>query len=73
MSLSVLSAMIVGGFLPTFIVEVMIIGFPPIIAGITAGIDAAQAGIWAVIALLLVLGVVDPILIRYRKSPQSAE
>ena len=68
MSLCVVSAMIIGGFLPTFIIEVLVIGFPPSVAAVTASIDAFQAIVWVVVAILLVLSIVDPILNRYRRS-----
>jgi len=73
MSLCVVSAMIIGGFLPTFIVEVLVIGFPPSIATLTASIDALQAIVWVVVALFLVMIIVDPILNRYRSPIEFSE
>lgn len=73
MSLCVISAMLIGGFLPTFIIEVVIIRFHPVIAMLTASVDAFQAIIWTVVAILLVIGIVDPILNRYRRPIELAE
>ncbi len=67
MSLCIVSAMIIGGFLPTLIVEVLVVGFPPSVAAVTASIDAFQAIVWVVVAILLVVSIVDPILNRYRR------
>lgn len=73
MSLCVVSAMLIGGFLPTFAIEVVIIGFHPSIATLTASVDAFQAIIWAVVAILLVMSIVDPILNRYRRPIELSE
>ena len=73
MSLCVISAMIIGGFLPTFIVEVLVIGFPPYVATLTASIDAFQAIVWVAVAILLVMSIVDPILNRYRRPIEFSE
>jgi hypothetical protein len=66
MFLCVVFAIILGGFLPTFTVEVFVAVVLPPIAAITAGIDAAQAGLWASIALLILLGFVDSLLKPYQ-------
>lgn len=73
MSLCIVSAMIIGGFLPTFIVEVMVIRFPPSIAAVTASFDAFQAIVWVIVAILLVMSIVDPILSRYRRPIEFSE
>ncbi|MFX0078663.1 MAG: hypothetical protein ACFE8O_05430 [Candidatus Hermodarchaeota archaeon] len=73
MSLCVVSAMIIGGFLPTFIVEVLVAMFPPSIATVTATIDALQALVWVVVAILIVMSIVDPILDRYRRPIEFSE
>ncbi|MFX1301338.1 MAG: ECF transporter S component [Promethearchaeota archaeon] len=73
MSLCVVSAMIIGGFLPTFIVEVLVVRFPPSIATVTATIDALQALVWVVAAILLVMSIIDPILDRYRRPNEFSE
>jgi hypothetical protein len=72
-SLCIVSAMIIGGFLPPFIVEVMVIRFPPSIATVTASIDALQAIVWVIVAILLVMSIVDPILNRYRRPIEFSE
>jgi hypothetical protein len=72
-SLCVVSAMLIGGFLPTFFVEVMVIRFPTSIAAVTASIDALQAIVWVVVAILLVMSIVDPILNRYRRPIEFSE
>ncbi len=66
--LCVVSAISIGGFFPTFIVEVYIFAIPIPIAAITASIDAAQAGVWVSLALLIVHNIVNPLLSRYQKT-----
>jgi hypothetical protein len=67
-SLCILFAICLGGFLPTFTVEVLIAGVPPLFAIFSASIDAAQAGLWVVLALLIQRGVVEPLLNPYRQQ-----
>ncbi|MFX0168767.1 MAG: hypothetical protein ACFE89_05325 [Candidatus Hodarchaeota archaeon] len=70
-ALCMLLAVVLGGFLPTFSIEVFIAGILPAFAVITASIDAVQAGIWASLALLLQLGVIEPILNPYKnRAPE---
>ncbi len=69
----VLSAVVIGGFLPTFSIEVLVFGVPLFFAALTASIDAVQAGIWVVVAIILAQGVVDPILLRYRRTSDIPE
>lgn len=64
---SVVFAISLGGFLPTFTIEVLIAGLHPFFAALSASIDAVQAGLWAVISLLLLHGVVQPLLNPYRR------
>lgn len=66
-SLCIVSAIFIGGFLPTFSIEVLVALVPVPIAAMTASIDAVQAGVWVIFALLIVKVVVDPILHRYRR------
>ncbi|MDO8055402.1 MAG: hypothetical protein Q6361_00935, partial [Candidatus Hermodarchaeota archaeon] len=63
----VVLAISLGGFLPTFAVEVLIAGVYPLFAALSASIDAVQAGLWAVISLLVLRGVVQPLLNPYRQ------
>ena len=65
------SAVIFGGFLPTFAVEVFLFIVPPYFAALTASIDAIQAGIWVLVAILLTQGVIDTILVRYRRTRET--
>ncbi|MFW9934695.1 MAG: ECF transporter S component [Candidatus Thorarchaeota archaeon] len=69
----ILAAVIIGGFLPTFSIEVLIFGLPTTIAAITASVDGIQAGIWIVVAIILAQGVIDPILLRYKREEPSPE
>jgi hypothetical protein len=66
-----ISAITIGGFLPTFTIEVLLFVVPPYFAALTASIDAVQAGIWVLIAIILSQGVIDPILLRYRRSRET--
>lgn len=66
--LCILTAVIIGGFLPTFSIEVLIFGLPATIAVITASVDGIQAGIWIVVAIILAQGIIDPILLRYKRG-----
>lgn len=59
--LCIVSAAIIGGFLPTF-GGMIFYGVVPVAAAASASIDAGQAAIWAVVALLLDASVVQPIL-----------
>ena len=61
-ALCVAMAVVVGGFLPTFTEKVIVELLPAIVAALEACIDAAQAGVWAVVALILEAGVVRPLL-----------
>ena len=63
-----ISAVILGGFLPTFVIEVFILVVPPYSAALPASIDAVQAGIWVLVTIILAQGVIDPILSRYRRT-----
>ena len=65
----VVLAVSLGGFLPTFTIEVLIVGLHPLFAALSASIDATQAGLWAVISLLLFCGVIQPLLNPYRQPP----
>lgn len=67
MTSSILSAILIGGFLPTFTIEIFIYGVPPMIAALTASFDAGQAGIWTTIALFIFVGVIHPLLERYQR------
>ena len=69
----ILSAVIIGGFLPTFVIEVLVFGVPMIVAALTASVDAVQAGIWVVVVIILAQRIVDPILLRYRRTSQITE
>ncbi|MFX1319272.1 MAG: ECF transporter S component [Promethearchaeota archaeon] len=69
----IISAIIIGGFLPTFTIEVLVFGVLPIIAALTASIDAVQAGIWVAVALLLTQGIIEPILSKYWKTNSIPE
>ncbi|MFX1563150.1 MAG: hypothetical protein ACFFDP_07570 [Promethearchaeota archaeon] len=62
-SICFISAIVIGGFLPTFGGEV-IYGIVPIAAVLDASLDAAQAAIWVIIALLLDARVIQPLLER---------
>jgi hypothetical protein len=66
-TMSILSAIFIGGFLPTFTIETLIYGVPFMIAAITASFDASQAGIWSGIALFTFVGIVNPVLEQYRR------
>ncbi len=46
----------------------LVFAVPLFFAALTASIDALQAGIWIISALLLAQGIVDPILRRYRRQ-----
>ena len=72
-TMCIISAMIIGGFLPTFSVEILLFGVPIFIAALTASVDAVQAGIWVVVAIILAQGVIDPILLRYRRPSTNLE
>ncbi|MFX1491751.1 MAG: hypothetical protein ACFFBU_05775 [Promethearchaeota archaeon] len=67
MIISILSATLIGGFLPTFIIEMLIYGVPPMIATLTASFDASQAGIWTTIALFIYVGIIHPLLAQYQR------
>lgn len=58
------SAPLIGGFLPTFGVETLVFLEHPIGAAIAASLDAIQAIIWVGVALFLDIGVIQPILNR---------
>jgi len=62
-SICFISAIVVGGFLPTFGGEI-IYGIVPLAAALDASIDAAQAAIWVIIALLLDARIIQPLLKR---------
>jgi hypothetical protein len=62
-SVCFLSAIVIGGFLPTFSGEI-IYGIVPIAAAFDASIDATQAAIWVIVALLLEARVIQPLLER---------
>ncbi len=71
--LCIFSAIVIGGFLPTFSIEILILGIPLYIAALTAIIDAVQAGIWVIVALFLTQGLIEPILFRYRRMNRKLE
>jgi hypothetical protein len=73
LTVCIISAVLIGGFLPTFSIEVLVFGVPYFFATLTAGIDGVQAGIWVVIAIIIAQNVVDPILLRYRKTNSNPE
>jgi len=60
--LCMVMAVVVGGFLPTFAEKTVVELLPAFAAAIEASIDAAQAGVWAAVALLLEASVVRPLL-----------
>ncbi|MFX1564274.1 MAG: hypothetical protein ACFFDP_13305 [Promethearchaeota archaeon] len=62
-TICIASAALIGGFLPTF-GGMIIYGVVPVAAAVGASIDAGQAIIWAVVALLLDASVVQPLLQR---------
>lgn len=63
--LTIFLAMIFGGFLPTFCIEILVFLVPPFYAAVIASIDAFQAGIWVIVALLIYFGICEPFLRRY--------
>jgi riboflavin transporter FmnP len=63
-SICITSATVIGGFLPTFCGEIIIYCVLPVAAAVDASIDAAQAAIWAIVALILEASVVQPLLER---------
>lgn len=69
----IISAIIIGGFLPTFTIEVLVFGVLPIIAALAASIDAVQAGIWIALAIILTQGIIEPILSKYSKPNSIPE
>ena len=69
----IFSAMIIGGFLPTFSIEVLVFRVPFFFAALIASVDAVQAGIWVIIAIILAQSVVNPILLRYRRPSDNLE
>jgi hypothetical protein len=71
MVVCLISAIIIGGFLPTFTIEVLLFLVPPNFAALTASMDAVQAGIWVLVAIILGQGVIGPILLRYRRSRET--
>jgi hypothetical protein len=71
MVVCLISAIVVGGFLPTFTIEVLLFAVPPSFAALTASIDAVQAGIWVLVAIILAQAVIDPILLRYRGTRET--
>jgi hypothetical protein len=73
MASCIFSAVLIGGFLPTFSTELVVFGVPPTIAAVTASIDAAQAGIWVIVAIILSQTVIKPILSRYYKTKSISE
>ncbi len=62
--LCIVSASIFGGFLPTYGISVIFMGLNPIGAAFFASIDAMQAIVWVVVALILDTGVIQPIIHR---------
>ncbi len=58
-----LGGIVIGGFLPTFMGEVVLL-VPPLIAAAAASIDAVQAGIWVSVAILLDAFTIQPFLTR---------
>ncbi|MFX1566185.1 MAG: hypothetical protein ACFFCH_09355 [Promethearchaeota archaeon] len=69
----VISAILIGGFLPTFSIESLVFGVPSFVAALTASVDALQAGIWVIIALILAQTIVDPLVIRHKRKESSVE
>lgn len=69
----ILSAVMIGGFFPTFCIEVLVFAVPTFVAILTASVDAVQAGIWVTVAIILAHTVVDPLLLRYRRKDSSME
>jgi hypothetical protein len=69
----IVSAVMIGGFLPTFSIEVLVFGVPAFLAALTATVDALQAGIWVIIALILVNTIIDPLLLRYKRRESKVE
>jgi hypothetical protein len=69
----ILSSVFIGGFLPTFSIEILVFGVPLVAAMLTASLDALQAGIWIFVAIFFAEGVVDPILHRYKTPSKVLE
>jgi hypothetical protein len=65
--LTILTASIVGGFLPTFSIEAIVHLVPLSFAALTASIDAIQATIWVSVALFIDEVVIHPLLNRYQR------
>jgi len=65
--LCLIFAICIGGFFPTFAVEVFVAQIPPSVAILSASIDAVQAGLWVIIAFFILRGVVKPLLNPYRQ------
>ncbi|MFW9831873.1 MAG: hypothetical protein ACFFD8_08860 [Candidatus Thorarchaeota archaeon] len=63
----IISAIIIGGFLPTFSIEVLFFWVVPPIAAISASVDALQASMW-VITAFIVTSIIDPFLLGYRRK-----
>ncbi|MFX1475067.1 MAG: hypothetical protein ACFFCO_06310 [Promethearchaeota archaeon] len=63
-AICLVSASLIGGFLPTFGVETLVFLEHPFGAAIIASLDAVQATIWVVVALFLDMGVIQPIIRR---------
>jgi hypothetical protein len=67
----IIGGILIGGFLPTFIGELVLL-VPPLIAAAAASIDAIQAGIWASVAIILDAFTIQPFLTRNLPSSSQA-